>query len=117
METEAAKKAREIRMSDFCEMAEELRRRSPGVDETITLYGDTIRHANVPRQPHYAYGIQPIEYMESRFTAEQFRGWLMGNVLKYVSRYTRKDGVTDLLKAQDYLARLIAFEERQERAP
>jgi len=36
-----------------------------------------------------------------------------GNVLKYLLRWRRKDGLTDLMKARDYLNRLIAQEEKR----
>ncbi len=36
-----------------------------------------------------------------------------GNVIKYVSRYKFKGGVTDLEKAQVYLARLIERERKK----
>ena len=36
--------------------------------------------------------------------------YLEGNVIKYVSRWRSKGGVTDLLKAQHYLAKLIETE-------
>ena len=40
-------------------------------------------------------------------TKEAYRGYLKGNVLKYVWRYEKKNGVEDLEKAQWYLKRLI----------
>lgn len=36
-----------------------------------------------------------------------------GNVLKYLLRWRRKDGVQDLKKAQAYLDRLVSLEERR----
>ena len=36
--------------------------------------------------------------------------YLEGNVIKYVSRWRSKGGVTDLLKAQHYLTKLIETE-------
>ncbi len=36
--------------------------------------------------------------------------FLEGNIVKYVSRYTYKGGVNDLLKARTYLERLIERE-------
>lgn len=36
------------------------------------------------------------------------------NVLKYLVRYARKDGISDLKKAKDYLNRLIGEIERRE---
>lgn len=61
---------------------------------------------------HYDMEIQPIEVMEKTFTPEEFRGFLKGNILKYVMRYQSKGGVDDLRKIEDYLDRLVEFEER-----
>jgi len=47
--------------------------------------------------------IQPWEYMEAILTKDQFEGFLIGNVIKYVSRYQEKGGKEDLLKAIHYL--------------
>lgn len=69
---------------------------------------------DVSNQPHYAHGIEPIDYMRSRFTAAEFRGFLTGNVLKYVSRFQHKDGIKDLEKARVYLDWLIAAEREHE---
>jgi hypothetical protein len=44
--------------------------------------------------------ISPLEYItenEGEFT------WCIANVIKYVSRYKRKNGLEDLLKAKWYL--------------
>jgi hypothetical protein len=65
---------------------------------------------DVRKQSHYAYGIEPIDYMRSRFTAGEFRGYLAGNVIKYLSRFRGKDGVKDLEKAKVYLDWLIEHE-------
>jgi hypothetical protein len=39
-------------------------------------------------------------------------GFLDGNVVKYMSRWRKKDGLSDLLKAQHYLSKLIETVER-----
>ena len=36
--------------------------------------------------------------------------YLEGNIIKYVSRWRSKNGMTDLLKAQHYLTKLIETE-------
>jgi hypothetical protein len=57
---------------------------------------------------HYKVGgIEVIDYMQAKMTTEEFKGYLKGNVLKYVSRYSHKNGVEDLKKAEWYLQRLI----------
>lgn len=58
-----------------------------------------------------ADGIEPLE--EYTLSDKKARGLLKSNILEYATRYDRKDGTKDLLKAEDYLQRLIAFEERK----
>lgn len=58
---------------------------------------------------HYKSGaIQTIDYIEAKGLG---RGFNAGNVIKYVSRYRKKNGLEDLNKALWYLKRLIALEE------
>ena len=54
-------------------------------------------------------------FEEGLISEEQTRGFLKGNILKYVTRYESKDGTKDLLKAKEYLKRLIAFEEAEKK--
>jgi hypothetical protein len=57
---------------------------------------------------HYKTGgIETIEYIKAKLTTEAFEGYLVGNILKYVSRYKSKNGLEDLHKAEWYLCRLI----------
>jgi len=56
---------------------------------------------------HYKGTIECIDAIESTMSKEAYRGYLKGNVLKYVWRYEKKNGVEDLEKAQWYLKRLI----------
>lgn len=53
-------------------------------------------------------GIQTIDYIEAKGLG---RGFNAGNVIKYVSRYRKKNGLEDLNKALWYLKRLIGLEE------
>ena len=39
----------------------------------------------------------------TRLTKEQFEGYCLGNVIKYISRYRFKGGIEDLKKADVYL--------------
>lgn len=50
-------------------------------------------------------------FEEGLISEEQARGFLKGNVLKYLVRYEDKGGMDDLLKANEYLRRLITFED------
>ena len=37
---------------------------------------------------HYKIGgIETIAYIEAKLTKEQFKGYLVGNVIKYISRF------------------------------
>ena len=62
----------------------------------------------VDRPYHYGFGgVETIEALEASMTPEAFRGFLKGNVLKYVWRYENKNGLEDLKKAKWYLKTLI----------
>lgn len=64
---------------------------------------------NVINKPkHYAdRNIEVIDFIQDSLTPEQFEGYCIGNVLKYVSRYRLKNGVEDLEKARYYLNKII----------
>ena len=63
---------------------------------------------------HYVDGeIECIEAIEAQLTPDEYRGYLKGNIAKYVWRERLKGGVTSLQKAQWYLDRLIQFDEAQ----
>lgn len=51
---------------------------------------------------HYQTAIEPWNYIH-----RNGMGYLDGNVIKYISRYKRKNGLQDLKKAQHYLEKLI----------
>lgn len=59
----------------------------------------------VSRPAHYNIGgIEPAEFMESIGIAEDYYA---GNIIKYASRYKRKNGVEDIKKAKQYCKMLI----------
>lgn len=51
---------------------------------------------------HYQTPIQPWDFILSNGL-----GFLEGNIIKYVTRYLKKDGIKDLIKAKHYLDKLI----------
>ena len=58
--------------------------------------------------PHYNTGnVKCIVAIQESMTPEAFRGYLKGNIQKYIWRYENKKGVEDLKKAQWYLNKLI----------
>ncbi|WP_332407165.1 DUF3310 domain-containing protein [Pseudolactococcus laudensis] len=67
---------------------------------------------------HYIFGgIETIEYLKAKLTPEEYRGFLKGNVLKYVSREAEKNGIEDLKKDKWYLDKLIEFENDRKLSP
>lgn len=57
---------------------------------------------------HYKHGHgETIDAIKTLLNASEFRGFLIGNIVKYLGRYQYKDGVNDLKKAERYLAWLI----------
>lgn len=57
---------------------------------------------------HYDKSIQPWDAMRAWMSDDAFRGFLQGNIIKYIARYQEKGGVGDLKKAQHYLSKLIS---------
>jgi len=69
-------------------------------------------HDPVNSPDHYTFGgIETIDYLQAKLSAEEFAGFCRGNVLKYLSRSAHKNGVEDLKKARWYLNQLIAAAE------
>jgi len=54
--------------------------------------------------------IQPWTAMQAWMTPEQFKGFLWGNVIKYIARWQDKGGVEDLRKARHYMDKLIEMQ-------
>ena len=53
--------------------------------------------------------VQPWDAMEAWMSEEQFKGYLKGNVIKYLARCDDKGGKVDLEKAKHYLDKLLEF--------
>jgi hypothetical protein len=53
---------------------------------------------------------ETIERLQDNLTQGEFKGYLKGNILKYLDRYEHKNGVEDLSKMQWYLNKLIELE-------
>lgn len=56
---------------------------------------------------HYQGEIECIDAIKASMPAEQYRGYLKGNIIKYIWRYEHKGGVEDLEKAEWYIDKLI----------
>lgn len=67
-------------------------------------------HDPVDNPKHYTQGgIQPLDFIMAHNMS-----FCQGNVIKYVTRYKWKDGVTDLKKARCYLDKLIQVEQEKD---
>ena len=73
------------------------------------------RHDPVNNPSHYAGEIETIDYIRDKLTGDQFVGYCIGNVIKYVSRYRKKGKpAQDLEKAAVYLGWAIEAQKRLE---
>lgn len=62
---------------------------------------------------HYKHGkYDLITHLADILTEEELRGFLKGNVIKYIDRYRDKNGIEDLEKAREYTHRLEEFEKK-----
>jgi len=68
---------------------------------------DVVNHPS-----HYTDGgIECIDALEAQLTTEEYRGYLKGNIAKYIWRERHKGKTESLKKAQFYLNRLILLDE------
>lgn len=63
---------------------------------------------------HYigAGGIQVKDVMKAFMSPERYAGFCQGNIIKYILRYKKKNGIIDLEKCHDYLDELIDTEKK-----
>lgn len=76
------------------------------------LFGETLEnplHVQVAGNHYKHFVIQPIEYI----TANQLP-YIEGNVVKYISRWRDKGGISDLLKIKHYVDLLIQAEKKRQ---
>jgi hypothetical protein len=69
----------------------------------------------VNHPPHYkAGGIEVIDFMVAKLSREELKGYLKGNIIKYLSRSGLKGKeLEDFKKAQWYLNRLVMEREKK----
>ena len=86
--------------------------------EDNTIYkGTTMKISeskkdNINPDHYRTGGIELIDVLEAKLGEQGFKGFLAGNVLKYVVRYDKKNGIEDLKKALWYLNKLIGTVEK-----
>lgn len=79
------------------------------IQERPVVQEDVVNHPS-----HYTDGgIECIEAIEAQLSLEEYRGYLKGNIAKYVWRESHKGGTESLKKARWYLDRLIELDDIQ----
>lgn len=70
---------------------------------------------NVYHPKHYEQGdIECIDYIKSILSDTEFKGFLKGNMIKYIYRCNAKNGLEDRKKADNYANYLINGEFKNE---
>ena len=84
----------------------------PKEDRAIKM-PESSKPDNVNHPKHYLKGgLECIQVIKAQLTPEQNKGYLYGNVLKYMWRWPEKNGIEDLRKAKHYLEWLIEVVEK-----
>lgn len=77
----------------------------------IGIFGEIsgIRYKEESTPNHYKgkNGKQVFDVLEDFLTDENVKGFYVGNIIKYVLRYEKKNGIEDLEKAKNYIDKLI----------
>ncbi|QIH78284.1 DUF3310 domain-containing protein [Macrococcoides canis] len=83
--------------------------------QKLELDKQSIERINPPS--HYSpngLGTDVIGYLESQFSYEAYKGFMIGNIIKYATRTGRKDEeINELKKIVDYADRMISFLQRE----
>ena len=69
---------------------------------------NTIKKMSAIKPKHYLAGSCDV----IDFCQQHDIGFQEGNIIKYVTRWKKKNGIEDLFKAKEYLERLILHEEK-----
>lgn len=76
------------------------------MDKNQKYFSDIAEHcAATPK--HYDKAIQPIHALEAWMSSEEYKGFLVGNIIKYLARNNDKGGPDDIKKAAYYMNILV----------
>ena len=108
-----------------CKQYKKLEGIEPSEDRNICLLGlfpggikclNNRKTSAVDKPAHYTSGaVECIDAIRSALTADEFRGYLKGNIMKYVWRERLKNQDQDLQKAAKYLEWLISEMQKNEK--
>lgn len=87
-----------------------------GKTESVTIKRskeyDADQYGNIIKPEYYHEGgIDVIGFAKKKLSAERVKGFYQINVMKYITRYERKNKLDDLKKAKNYLDMLIEAEQ------
>lgn len=103
----------ELKNVEECRRQKDDRFASKGRPVTIDKIKEAVMHLqdDVNSPSHYTQGgIETIDCIQAALTPEEYRGYLKGNILKYIHRERHKGQTESLMKAEWYLKRLIQFD-------
>lgn len=96
-------------MSELQELAEDWNTSMTRKDKEVKE--DVVNH---PKHYQMAGGLEVIDFIIGATAGLDGKdGYFVGNILKYVCRYSKKNGLEDLKKAQWYLNKLIESKEEE----
>jgi hypothetical protein len=107
---------RKSEIEELSEFLDDALQRIKGLEQTQIPRADMKgslfpAYDNVNQPAHYTVGgIETIDFIRSKLTPEEFRGYCKGNALKYVTRELHKNGDEDLRKAGVYLGWAVGGE-------
>ncbi|WP_295789399.1 DUF3310 domain-containing protein [uncultured Veillonella sp.] len=82
-----------------------------GFEEDLAGALATVKEEPLKHDDHYkALGIEPWDILEANMTHEEFKGFLKGNIQKYLHR--NKEGLKDYEKLLNYAQKLVEVEKK-----
>jgi hypothetical protein len=80
---------------------------TPINQKTVNEIKRTVNYDATTPSHYQGKTIQVFDVLNEFLTAEENHGFYVGNIIKYVVRFKGKNGKEDLLKASEYLNKLI----------
>lgn len=101
-----------MRMAGPEECKGEINHKTVSPKQIIKDAVDDLKKEDLVNHPsHYTDGnIECIDAIEAQLTDEEFRGYLKGNIAKYIWREKHKGGAQSIEKGAWYLNRLIKLD-------
>jgi hypothetical protein len=75
--------------------------------ENMSRRFDDLREYQHGGNHYTSKTVQPWDAMDAWMTEEQVKGFMLGNVIKYIARFQDKGGKVDLEKAKHYLDKCL----------